>query len=213
MLVIAKLYSDSSVKYEGMQDIDIVEIARNGDSLALDYLINKYRKFVIAKSMPYFLVGAEREDIIQEGMIGLFQAIRDYDEGKLTPFIYFVEMCIKRQIITAIKTATRKKHIPLNSYISLNKSFYQEESHRTLFETIEGREIEDPMEVFINEEEFEKMQKKMAAMLSELEFTVLKTYLQGKSYEEISWEIGRDEKCIDNALQRIKRKFGRDLLK
>lgn len=201
------LYNYKSTKYEHMKDEDIVEIARNGDSLALDYIIKKYKKFVIAKSSPYFLVGGERDDIIQEGMIGLFQAVRDYDRDKLTPFIYFVEMCIKRQIITAIKKATRKKHGPLNTYISLNKTAYREETEISLIEIIEENKVSDPMEVYINEEEFEKFEKKINSMLSELEFKVFRHYLEGKTYEEISFDINKDTKCIDNALQRVKRKF------
>lgn len=201
------LYNNKSTKYEYMKDEDIVEIAKNGDSLALDYLINKYKRFVISKSTPYFLVGGEKDDIIQEGMIGLFNAIKDYNEDKLTPFIYFVEICIKRQIITAIKKATRKKHGPLNSYISLNKAAYKEETEMPLIEIIEENKISDPMEVYINGEEFKKMEKKINSILSELEFKVFRQYLEGKTYEEISFEINENTKCIDNALQRIKRKF------
>ncbi|MGO1468559.1 MAG: RNA polymerase sporulation sigma factor SigH [Tissierella sp.] len=201
------LYNDKSTKYEYMKDEDIVEIAKNGDSLALDYLINKYKRFVISKSTPYFLVGGEKDDIIQEGMIGLFNAIKDYNEDKLTPFIYFVEICIKRQIITAIKKATRKKHGPLNSYISLNKAAYKEETEIPLIEIIEENKISDPMEVYINGEEFKKMERKINSILSELEFKVFRQYLEGKTYEEISFEINENTKCIDNALQRIKRKF------
>lgn len=207
MLVTPGLYNNKSTKYEYMKDEDIVEIAKNGDSLALDYLINKYKRFVISKSTPYFLVGGEKDDIIQEGMIGLFNAIKDYNEDKLTPFIYFVEICIKRQIITAIKKATRKKHGPLNSYISLNKAAYKEETEMPLIEIIEENKISDPMEVYINGEEFKKMEKKINSILSELEFKVFRQYLEGKTYEEISFEINENTKCIDNALQRIKRKF------
>lgn len=208
MLVIPKLYNDSLVEYKLMKDEDIVRLANGGNSSALDYLLAKYKNFVRVKSAPYFLVGGDRDDIIQEGMIGLFKAIRDYDKERLASFIAFVEICIKRQIITAIKTATRKKHIPLNSYISLNKPMYEEESERTLMDMIEGTKVLDPMEVFINEEELKKMESKMNKMLSELEFKVIQSYLQGKTYDEISLEINRDYKCIDNALQRVKKKLG-----
>lgn len=207
--MVPKLYIDSSLKYKYMKENDIVKMARNGDTLAIDYLLNKYKKFVMAKSMPYFLVGGDRDDIIQEGMIGLFQAIKYYDEDKLIPFIYFMEICIKRQIITAIKTATRKKHLPLNSYVSLNKSAYREDSERTLIEVVEGNKVSDPLETYIEEEEFEKRKGKIISTLSDLEFKVLNKFLEGKSYEEISSEIGKDEKSIDNALQRVKKKFNR----
>lgn len=212
MTLIPKLYNDNRVEYKYMKDEDIVELARDGNSLALDYLLCKYKNFVKAKSAPYFLVGGDRDDIIQEGMIGLFKAIRDYDKKRLASFISFVEICIKRQIITAIKAATRKKHIPLNSYISLNKTICEEGSDRTLIDMIEGTTILDPMEVFIIGEEVEKIESKMNNMLSDLEFEVIQRYLQGKNYEEISLEINRDSKCIDNALQRIKKKLGRDII-
>lgn len=207
MLVAPKLYVDSLVKYKDMKDKDIVKIAKSGDSLALDYLINKYENFVVLKTKPFFLAGGDRDDIFQEGMIGLFQAIRDYDETRLTSFIGFVDICIKRQIITAVKTYNRNKHIPLNSYISLNKIVYIDDSDRTLLETIEGNQVLDPMEIYINEEDFASNKRKMDTMLSKLELRVLKSYLQGMSYEKIALEINKDEKCIDNALQRIKMKF------
>lgn len=207
-----KLYSDSIVEYKLIRDEDIVELVRSGDILALDYLLSKYRNFVKAKSSTYFLVGGDRDDIIQEGMIGLFKAIRDYDKNRPSSFISFVELCIKRQIITAIKAANRKKHIPLNSYISLNKPLY-EEADRILMDIMEGAKVLDPMEIFIIEEEIKKMESRMDSMLSDLEFEVIQQYLQGKSYEEISLEINRDTKCIDNAIQRVKKKLARYIIK
>ena len=207
-----KLYSDSVVEYKLIRDEDIVELVRSGDILALDYLLSKYRNFVKAKSSTYFLVGGDRDDIIQEGMIGLFKAIRDYDKNRPSSFISFVELCIKRQIITAIKAANRKKHIPLNSYISLNKPLY-EEADRILMDIMEGAKVLDPMEIFIIEEEIKKMESRMDSMLSDLEFEVIQQYLQGKSYEEISLEINRDTKCIDNAIQRVKKKLARYIIK
>ena len=194
-----------------MIDEDMVELAKYGDSIAQEYLINKYKNFVRAKARSYFLIGADREDIIQEGMIGLFKAIRDFKGDKLSSFRAFAELCITRQIITAIKTATRKKHIPLNSYVSLNKPIYDEDSDRTLLDVISGTRITDPEELIINREEFDDIEEKMGEILSSLEWEVLMAYLEGKSYQEIAAGLDRHVKSIDNALQRVKRKLERYL--
>ncbi|NLY10140.1 MAG: RNA polymerase sporulation sigma factor SigH [Firmicutes bacterium] len=193
--------------YESMTDEEIVEYAREGSEIALEFLINKYRNFVRAKARSYFLIGADREDIIQEGMIGLYKAIRDFKADKLASFRAFAELCITRQIITAIKTATRQKHIPLNSYVSLNKPIYDEESDRTLLDIISGTKVTDPEELLISHEEFMDIENKMSEFLSELEWKVLMAYLEGKSYQEIADELSRHVKSIDNALQRVKRKL------
>jgi RNA polymerase sporulation-specific sigma factor len=194
-------------------DEEVVEFAREGDDSALEYLINKYRNFVRAKARSYFLIGADREDIIQEGMIGLYKAIRDFRMDKLSSFRAFAELCITRQIITAIKTATRQKHIPLNSYVSLNKPIYDEDSDRTLLDVISGSKITDPEELIISREEFDDIEEKMGEILSSLEWKVLMSYLEGKSYQEIAEDLKRHVKSIDNALQRVKRKLERYLEK
>ncbi|MGF6952994.1 RNA polymerase sporulation-specific sigma factor [Neobacillus sp. B4I6] len=194
-----------------MEDEGIVDLVHQGDSEALDYLIHKYRNFVRAKSRSYFLIGADKEDIVQEGMIGLYKAIRDFREDKLTSFKAFAELCITRQIITAIKTATRQKHIPLNSYVSLDKPIYDEESDRTLMDVLSGTKVLDPEELIINQEEFDHIEVKMTELLSDLERKVLALYLDGQSYQEISEELNRHVKSIDNALQRVKRKLERYL--
>src|SRR5690554_7704610 len=196
-----------------MMDEAIVEAARQGNVSAQEYLINKYKNFVRAKARSYFLIGADREDIIQEGMIGLYKAIRDFRHDKLASFRAFAELCITRQIITAIKTATRQKHIPLNSYVSLNKPIYDEESDRTLMDVISGNKVSDPEELVISQEEFLDIERKMEEFLSELEWKVLMFYLEGKSYQEIADQLGRHVKSIDNALQRVKRKLERYLEK
>ena len=193
--------------YSAMLDEQIIEDARSGNVKALEYIINKYKSFVCAKARTYFLVGADREDIIQEGMIGLFKAIRDFKEDKLSSFRAFAELCITRQIITAIKAATRQKHIPLNSYVSLNKPIYDEESDRTLMDIISEESVSDPEEMMINREEFLCMELKMGELLSGLEWEVLSLYLQGRSYQEIAEDLDRHVKSIDNALQRVKRKL------
>ena len=156
-------------------------------------------------------MGADREDIIQEGMIGLYKAIRDFRADKLSSFRAFAELCITRQIITAIKTATRQKHIPLNSYISLNKPIYDEDSDRTMLDILSGTKITDPEEVFISHELSDDLREKIQENLSDLESQVLLSYLEGKSYQEMAKELQRHVKSIDNALQRVKRKIEKTL--
>ncbi|MEC5425602.1 RNA polymerase sporulation sigma factor SigH [Virgibacillus sp. C22-A2] len=190
-----------------LDDDEILQLTHQGDSHALDYLIHKYRNFVRAKARTYFLIGADKEDIIQEGMIGLYKAIRDYDGDKLSSFKAFAELCVTRQIITAIKTATRQKHIPLNSYVSLDKPIYDEESDRTLLDVIAGSKAIDPQDLLVNRENFGDMETKLSELLSELEKEVLHLYLDGRTYQEISIELKRHVKSIDNALQRVKRKL------
>nr|WP_155608369.1 MULTISPECIES: RNA polymerase sporulation sigma factor SigH [Paenibacillus] len=210
-VVSVKLETWVRFDYEIQSDEDIVEAVREGDSEALEYLINKYRSFVRAKARSYFLIGADREDIIQEGMIGLYKSIRDFRGDKLASFKAFAELCITRQIITAIKTATRQKHIPLNSYVSLDKPIYDEESDRTLLDVICGTQVSDPEELIINQEEFTGLEDKMSEILSDLERKVLMLYLDGRSYQEIAVDLNRHVKSIDNALQRVKRKLERYL--
>ncbi|MEK0317551.1 RNA polymerase sporulation sigma factor SigH [Cohnella sp. 56] len=201
----------TTYEYDFKTDEDIVESVRTGDAEALEYLINKYRNFVRAKARSYFLIGAEREDIVQEGMIGLYKSIRDFKGDKLASFKAFAELCITRQIITAIKTATRQKHIPLNSYVSLDKPIYDEDSDRTLLDVICGSRVCDPEEMIINQEEFCGLEDKMSEILSDLERKVLMLYLDGRSYQEIAVDLDRHVKSIDNALQRVKRKLERYL--
>ncbi|MEC1178098.1 RNA polymerase sporulation sigma factor SigH [Metasolibacillus meyeri] len=198
-------------QFEELSDDELVEQVRLGNTDALDFLITKYRLFVKAKARSYFLVGADKEDIVQEGMIGLYKAIRDYNGDKLASFRAFAELCITRQIITAIKTATRQKHIPLNSYVSLDKPIYDEESERTLMDIITSPLSDDPMHAMINQEEFNFLEAKVSEVLSELEQQVLALYLEGRSYYEISELLNRHVKSIDNALQRVKRKLERHL--
>lgn len=198
-------------EYGAETDEEIVEAVRTGKSDALEYLINKYRNFVRAKARSYFLIGADREDIVQEGMIGLYKSIRDFRGDKLASFKAFAELCITRQIITAIKTATRQKHIPLNSYVSLDKPIYDEDSDRTLLDVICGTKVTNPEELVINQEEFNGLENKMEEILSELEQQVLILYLDGRSYQEIAVDLNRHVKSIDNALQRVKRKLERYL--
>ncbi|WP_407926412.1 RNA polymerase sporulation sigma factor SigH [Aquibacillus kalidii] len=202
---------NQDINLENLEDDQLIALVHQGHSQALDHLINKYRNFVRAKARTYFLIGADREDIVQEGMIGLYKAIRDYKNDKLSSFKAFAELCVTRQIITAIKTATRQKHIPLNSYVSLDKPIYDEESDRTLLDVIAGSKAIDPQELIVNQEKFGDMEFKMSELLSGLERQVLSLYLDGRSYQEISIELKRHVKSIDNALQRVKRKLERYL--
>ena len=199
----------SNERYEEMTDEQIVQLAQAGEEPALVYLLNKYKNFVRSKARSYFLIGADHEDIVREGRIGLFKAIRDYREDRLSSFRAFAELCITRQIITAIKTATRQKHIPLNSYVSLNKPIYDEESDRTLLDVITEGYLANPEDVLINREDMSLIEVRIAQSLSPLERQVLAKYLQGKSYQEISRDMKRQIKSIDNALQRVKRKLAK----
>lgn len=193
--------------YQDMTDEEIVTLCRAGDTVAVEYLLNKYKNFVRSKTRSYFLIGADHEDIVQEGMIGLYKAIRDFRPEKLSSFRAFAELCITRQIITAIKTATRQKHIPLNSYVSLNKPLYDEESDRTLLDVCAEGHSANPEELLISQEDLRGIHQKIDEVLSGLEQEVLAAYLDGKSYQEIADMLGRHVKSIDNALQRVKRKL------
>ncbi|MDD9150503.1 MULTISPECIES: RNA polymerase sporulation sigma factor SigH [unclassified Sporolactobacillus] len=193
--------------FRSLDDEKVLKVVHDGSGEALEYLIFKYKNFVRAKAKAYFLVGAEREDIIQEGMIGLFKAIRDYRGDKPASFKAFAELCITRQMITAVKTATRQKHIPLNSYVSLDKPIYDEESDRTLLDVVCETQSSDPEELLISREEYDNIEEKLSRILSDLERKVLSQYLDGRSYQEISADLKRHVKSIDNALQRVKRKL------
>ena len=182
-----------------------------GDGAATDFLIAKYKNVVRSRARSYFLIGADKEDIIQEGMIGLYKAIRDYRADKLCTFHAFAELCITRRIITAIKTATRQKHVPLNSYVSLNKPIYEEESDRTLLDVITATRSQNPEELMINAENRSAIEGKIQELLSDLEREVLASYLDEKSYQQIADELKRHVKSIDNALQRVKKKLEKHL--
>lgn len=195
------------INYEDLTDEAVAELARNYDGDALEFLLNKYKNFVRAKARSYFLIGADREDIVQEGMIGLYKAVRDFRSSKLSSFRAFAELCITRQIITAIKTATRQKHRPLNSYVSLNKPAYDEESDRMLIDVISSAKVSNPEDIIIGKEDFSTIETKMGKLLSPLEMQVLRKYIEGKSYFEVADELGRSVKSVDNALQRVKNKL------
>ena len=198
-----------------VSDEDLAERARQGDDEAIETLLNRYRHYARAKARTYFLAGADKEDIVQEGMIGLFKAIRDFKADRNSAFRAFAELCITRQIITAIKTATRQKHIPLNSYVSLNKQSGSEDDDdgRSLGDVLISLDTVDPADLVVSAEEIAAIKDSMSKVLSDLETEVLQLYMDGKSYQEIAGYLGRHVKSIDNALQRIKRKLEQHLVK
>lgn len=198
---------DGSTPYYGMTDEQLIAAARAGDTDAEEFLYEKYKQFIRSRARSYFLIGADREDIIQEGMIGLYKAIRDYEPDKINSFRSFAELCVTRQIITAIKAATRQKHIPLNSYVSLNKPLYSEEPERTLIDVLSVARVSDPEEAVIDQESYSAMAKHLRDSLSPLERDTLALYLEGRSYSEIAQTLHRQPKAIDNALQRVKHKL------
>ena len=197
----------NSQSFDSMSDEDIVKIAQSGNEDALDFILHKFRPAVARKANSYFLAGADKEDIIQEGMIGLFKAIRDYKDDKEASFRSFAQLCITRQIISAVKSASRLKHFPLNSYVSLDKPARDDNSDSTLLDIIAEGSSSNPEDIVIGKENMEQVEIKMEEVLSKFECQVLSMYLKGKSYNEIAVFLSKDPKSIDNALQRIKKKF------
>ena len=197
---------------QDVTDEELVGLARTGDDQAIETLLGRYRHYARAKARSYFLAGADKEDIVQEGMIGLYKAIRDFQAERNIAFRSFAELCMTRQIITAIKTATRQKHVPLNSYVSLNRPASDEEGDRTLGDSIAADTLVDPADLVISAEEVEHLRSSMGRLLSSLETEVLQLYMDGKSYQEIGDILGRHVKSIDNALQRIKKKLETHIL-
>lgn len=193
--------------YTTLIDEDVLPFIREGNVEATEYILNKYEKIVHKKASGYFLMGSDRDDVVQEGRIGLYKAISDYDKTKKSSFKSFAELCITRQIITSVKGATRLKHSPLNSYVSIYKPIHEEEETRTLLETLHSNETTDPLEQLIHEENYKQIQTIVMKALTRLEWEVLDLYLQGYSYDEIAKKLGRQEKSIDNALQRVRRKI------
>lgn len=197
--------------YKEYRDEELVHMAQAGDDTVQEYLLDKYKSLVRAKSRAYFLIGADSEDIIQEGMIGLYKAVRDFKGERNTSFRSFAELCINRQMITAIKAATRQKHQPLNSYISLNKPVYEEETEQTYMDLLQEGALLNPETLLIGQENRNFLEDQLIKNLSGFETKVLALYLQGRSYFEIAHSLKKPEKSIDNALQRIKKKLERFL--
>lgn len=200
-------------EYGKMTDEEIIKEIRNGDKQALTYLMNKYKEVVNLKVGKYFMVGAEKEDIVQEGLIGLFKAIKTFNAEKNNTFKTFANMCIERQLITAIKSSNRQKHMPLNSYLSLNMSAYdnEEENGAELMDTFDSKTIEDPLETIINKEYYDEIERSIDKTLSQFEKQVLDRYMKGESYVTIAKRLDSPVKSVDNAIQRIRKKAIKNL--
>ena len=198
---------ESIQKYNDDSDEEIIELIKSGDKQALEYLINKYKELVNMKVTKYFIIGAEKDDIIQEGLIGLFKAIKNYSNDKQNSFKTFANLCIERQLITAIKTSNRQKHSPLNSYLSLNlAAFDNDDTEGSLIEVFNSNLIEDPLDTITKKEYFEKLENAIDESLSDFEKQVLHRYLNGESYVKIAEKLNTPVKSIDNAIQRIRKK-------
>ena len=189
-----------------LSDEEVVSLARAGDNLALEHIIVRYRNFVYKKAKQFFLIGSDEDDLIQEGMIGLYEAVKNFEDGKAS-FQSFAGICVKRQMISAVKSATRNKHKPLNSYISLDKNIYDSEKCTAFIDSILEGSPKNPEAIVIDKEDFDGIENKINNTLSELELKVLIYYLDGYSYQQIGEKIDKDAKAVDNAIQRIKKKI------
>ena len=206
--------TEKANEYNDLKDEQIVSLIKDGDEQALSFLLEKYKKLVNAKVGKYFMIGAEREDIIQEGMIGLFKAIKNFDQTKNNTFKSFANICIKRQLITAIKTSNRQKHMPLNSYLSLNTAAYDnnEEDSVELIDTFNSNTIEDPLETIMKREYYAEVQNAVNKNLSKFEKQVLDRFIKGDSYLTIAQRLDTPVKSVDNAIQRIRKKATKNMM-
>ena len=196
-----------------MQDEEIINKIKVGDKSALNYLMDKYKELVNMKVSKYYIIGAEKEDIVQEGMIGLYKAIKSYSEDKNTSFKSFANMCIERQLITAIKTSNRQKHMPLNSYLSLNTAAYDDEDNTELMDIFNNNTVEDPLETITKKEYYKTVENVIDKSLSDFEKQVLVRFMKGESYVDIANKLDAPVKSIDNAIQRIRKKAIKNILK
>jgi RNA polymerase sigma-H factor len=205
----AHAYSPQQKAQRELEDLQLVLRARNGDGTAMDQLLKRYTGFVRLKASSYFLAGGDADDLVQEGLIGLYKAVRDFRSDKETSFRSFAELCVTRQIITAIKTATRFKHAPLNTYVSFSHTPAGQDGDGecTLGDALPGPGVHEPSVVVISSEELQSLIFCLGTGLSQLEADALRLYLEGSSYEDMAERLGCDTKTIDNALQRVKRKI------
>lgn len=205
----ANVFYFSDNNFSQIKDEDLIEMIKAGNKPALEHLINRYKNLVNIKVSKYYIIGAEREDIVQEGLIGLYKAIQSYQPDKQNSFKSFASICIERQLITAIKSSNRQKHMPLNSYISLNKDAYENEDDNCnvdLMETLNANMIEDPLDMITKKEYYQIVENAIDKSLSDFEKKVLNRYMQGESYVEIAQKLDTHVKSIDNAIQRIRKK-------
>ena len=202
----------STNKYNNLSDEDVIKLIKQGDNQALSYLLERYKELVNIKVGKYYIVGAEREDTVQEGMIGLFKAIKCFDAQKQNSFKTFANICIERQLITAIKTSNRQKHMPLNSYLSLNNSAYDnEDNDEELINTFDSKTIVDPLDTLMKKEYYEQIESTIDKTLSGFEKQVLNRYIKGESYVDIAAKLDAPVKSVDNAIQRIRKKAIKNL--
>lgn len=199
-------------KYNKLSDEEIIKQINLGDKFALDYIMEKYKDVVNIKVSKYFIIGAEKEDIIQEGLIGLYKAIKNFDTTKENSFKTFANLCIERQLITAIKTSNRQKHMPLNSYLSLNKSAYEDEEAESVLDVFESNQIEDPLDTITKKEYYVEIENAIDKSLSDFEKQVLNRFAKGESYVQIADKLNTPVKSVDNAIQRIRKKAIRNII-
>ena len=199
-------YFSVTDNYKNMSDEDLITVIKSGDKFALEFLIEKYKELVNMKVSKFFMIGAEKEDIVQEGLIGLFKAVKNYNPEMQNSFKTFANLCIERQLITAIKSSNRQKHMPLNSYLSLNTTAYEDDEDSNLLDIFDSHQIEDPLDTITKKEYYKTVEVAIDKSLSDFEKKVLNRYMQGESYVQIAEKLDAPVKSIDNAIQRIRKK-------
>ena len=208
----ANVFYSLDNNYNSMTDEELISLVKSDDKYALDFIIEKYKDLVNMKVGKYFIIGAEKEDIIQEGMIGLFKAIQSFNPDKQNSFKTFANMCIERQLITAIKTSNRQKHIPLNSYLSLNTAAYEDDEDTSILEVFDSHTTEDPLDTITKKEYYKRVEDAIDKSLSDFEKQVLARFIKGESYVTIAEKLDTQVKSVDNAIQRIRKKAIRNMI-
>lgn len=206
------LWQYTNENYEKMSDEEAIKLIKQGDKGALDFIMDKYKEVVNIKVSKYFIIGAEKDDIVQEGLIGLYKAIKNFDSEKDNSFKTFANLCIERQLITAIKTSNRQKHQPLNSYLSLNMSAYEDEEAEPVIDIFDSNQIEDPLDTITKKEYYTEIENAIDKSLSDFEKKVLKRFANGESYVQIADKLNTPVKSVDNAIQRIRKKAIRNIV-
>ena len=207
----AKAFYSLNENYSNMSDEDLINVIKSGDKNALNFLIEKYKDLVNMKVGKYFMVGSEKEDIMQEGLIGLYKAVKSYSPDKQNSFTTFANMCIERQLITAIKSSNRQKHMPLNTYLSLNTKAYEDDEESNILDVFDSHQVEDPLETITKQEYYKTVEKAIDESLSDFEKQVLSRYMKGESYNQIAEKLDTPVKSIDNAIQRIRKKATKNM--